>query len=311
MNYETWNFGMGVVAPMPIGLGNMTTNVAASELAPYSASAVYYVGTEFMDPETRLIWRSTADGNQGTPPTSHPAKWQSRGVENRLAMFDASLGTITERADVIEVVITPGRVVTDVALFGVRAQAVQVLVTDPHDGLVFDSGDISMIRPSGNSHWGYFFTPIEREDRVLISGLPAYTQAQITILIKAPGGTARCAECVVGRCVWLGDTRWRVALGYDNWGTKARDPWGGWRFGGGGNSDRMELQVLVHGTNYGRTKRVLMEHENKPVLWIGARGMPDFMTYGVITSFKQVIPGHGISDCQMTIEGLLIPQSTE
>lgn len=180
----------------------------------------------------------------------------------------------------------------------------QVIVTDPVYGLLLDTGDITMLKPSGNSHWGYFFHPIEREVRLHIPGLPAYTQASVTIRIRNSGSVARCAECVIGRAVWLGDTYWRPSIGFDDWGQKTRDAWGGWKVTQGAYSDRMELQVLVTGTQYERARSLVLPYRSKPVVWFGARGVNALTSYGYVTSFKQVLLAHGYSDCSLVIEGL-------
>lgn len=304
---QTYTKGMGFIPPLPINLANMSTNVAASTLQPWNANTAYVLDAEVIDTTTRIIYRSLLAGNQGNNPLTTSGKWQARGVENRLRMFDTSMGSYTEAPELIEVAIQPRRVVTDIALFA-RAQQVRVIMTDPNDGLVFDSGDISMLRPSGNSHWGYFFTPIEFRDRVLITGLPAYTRAEVKVQLKSPGSVARCSELVMGRTVWLGNTRWRPSIGFDDFSEKKRDTWGGWVVSEQAYSDRMKLDVLVEGTAYERVREQIVPYRAKPVVWIGARGYAALMSYGYITGFEQVLPGHGFSDCSMTIEGLEISQ---
>lgn len=295
--------GMGFLPPMSISLDNMTTNVAASDLQAWTASKAYKLNDEIID-AARFIWRSMANDNVGNDPAQSDGKWQRRGVENRLRMFDASLGSVTEADDLIEVVVKPSRVVTDVMLLGVQAHDVQVLMTDTVAGEVFDSGAQLMLRPSGNSHWGYFFNPIERERKLHISGLPAYTQASITIRIRNPGAKARCAEVVIGRAVWLGNTQWRPSVSFDDWSLKKRDDWGGWMAEPGAFSDRLKLQVLVRGTQYEYVRNQIVAYRAKPVVWFGARGYNVLTTYGYITGFEQVLVAHGFSDCNMTIEGL-------
>ena len=304
MSTDDFTYGMGFLPPMAITSANMTTNVPASSLGPYVAATSYALNAEIMDPATRIIWRSMLAGNQGNDPLTTTGKWQNRGVENRLRMFDTSLGTTTENPDLIECVVTPGKVVTDVWLMVPASHTVQVLMNDPVEGLVFDSKEILMLRPSGNSHWGYFFHPIERETKVHISGLPAYTQATITIRIRNPGAVAKCTAAVMGRALWLGHTQWRPSISFDDWSQKTRDEWGGWVASQGAYSDRLKLQVLVRGTQYERTRNLILPYRAKPVVWFGARGFNVMTTYGYVTGFEQVLVSHGISDCNMTIEGL-------
>ncbi len=303
MSAGSFTYGMGFLPPMAVTLANMTTNVAASALPAWAAGTTYALGAEIID-ANRVIWRSMAAGNLGNDPATTTGKWQNRGVENRLRMFDASLGTSTEAADLIEFTVAPGRVVTDIQFLGLQAYSVQVTMTDPVNGALFDSGEQLLLQPSGGSHWGYFFAPIEREAKLLVSGLPAYTGASITVRIRNPGGTARCAEVVIGRSIWLGNTQWRPSIGFDDWSLKKRDEWGGWRAEQGAYSDRMKLQVLIAGTQYERTRNLIVAYRAKPVVWFGARGYNALTSYGYITGFEQVLVAHGISDCTLTIEGL-------
>lgn len=303
MTADGYTSGMGFLPPLPITLDNMVTSVAASTLLAWNAGTNYALNAEIIDAQ-RVVWRSMLDGNLGNDPATTTGKWQNRGAENRLAMFDSSLATFTEADDVIEFTVTPGRVVTDLQLMGVQGYDVQVTMNDPVNGPLFDSEKIVMLRPSGNSHWGYFFNTIEFEPNLLISGLPAYVGASITVRIRNPGAKVRCSEVVLGRSIWLGDTYWRPSIGFDDWGQKARDPWGGWKVNPGAYSDRMKLQVLVRGTQYERTRDLILPYRSTPVVVIGARGINALTTYGYITGFEQVLVAHGLSDCNMTIEGL-------
>jgi len=303
MNANDFTYGMGFLPPMAITSANMTTNVPASTLLAWNAATNYALNAEIIDAD-RVIWRSMLAGNVGNDPATTTGKWQRRGVENCLRMFDGSLGSATENPDLIEFTITPGRVVTDIQFLGLNAYSVQVTMTDPINGALFDSGEQLMLRPSGNSHWGYFFNPIERDSKLLVSGLPAYTGATVTVRIRNQGATARCAEVVIGRAIWLGNTQWRPSISFDDWSQKTRDEWGGWVASQGAYSDRLKLQVLVRGTQYERTRNLILPYRAKPVVWFGARGFNVMTTYGYVTGFEQVLVSHGISDCNMTIEGL-------
>lgn len=298
-----FNKGMGFLPGLAVTLDNLVTNVPPSTLQPWVADQTYAQGAEIIDADG-YIWRSQADDNLGNDPATSATKWQRTGVENRLRMFDTSLGTSTETDDLVQVTITPGRAVTDIWLTGVFGHTVQAVMVDPIEGNVFDSGEQLMLRPSGNSHWGYFFHPIEREHKLHLTGLPAYTQASITITIRNPGAKVRCAECVLGRAIWLGDTRWRPSIGFDDWSQKGRDDWGAWQIQEGAYSDRLKLQVLVRGTDYERVRNQILAYRAKPVVWFGARGNGLLTTYGYVTGFEQVLVAHGFSDCNLTIEGL-------
>ena len=302
--------GMGFIEPLALGLGHISTNVPASDLPAWAAGTTYALGAEVVDSAGR-IWRSLAAANQGHDPAQSPDKWQQRGYENRLRMFDASLGAPTQHADAITVTITPGRVVTDLWLTGVRAHWVQLQMwVSAADGagpdeLVFDSGQRLMVQPSGNSFWGYFFAPLQRQGKLHIGGLPAYVQARLELTISNQGGIAQCSECVLGRATWLGETRFGASWGFDDWGVKGRDEWGGWQITpGAAYSERVKLQLLVRGVDYERVRHTILAQRARPVVWLGARGYDVLTVYGYATNFEQVLFAHGYCDCNLTIEGL-------
>ena len=91
-------------------------------LPAWSATVTYALNAEVIDTATRIIYRSLAAANLGNPLTD-ATKWQPRMVENRLRMFDSSLGTYTEADDYIEFTVTPGRVVTDMQLMEAGSSA--------------------------------------------------------------------------------------------------------------------------------------------------------------------------------------------
>lgn len=302
MSYE-YVRGMGFIDPCPITTANLTTNVAVSTLAPYVPATSYALNVEVLDGIT--IYRSMADGNLGHPLTD-TNYWQPRGVENRMRMFDASLGSVTENAEEIVITIAPGRVVTDMMFFGVEAFDIEVEMNDPVDGQLFVPRKFSMLMPSGNSHWGYFFNPVQqRRLRLHVPDLPAYARATTTIRIRNPGGIAKCAEFVIGRAIWLGNTQWRPSIGWDDWSGKTRDRWGGWQVTPGDYSDRMKLQVLVEGPDFEGVRDKLIPFRAKPVVWLGGLGYSTSLSaYGYVTVFDQVLVSDGISDCNFTIEAL-------
>lgn len=307
---QTMSSSMGFIEPLALGLDRISTNVPASDLSAWAAGTTYALHDEIID-SSGYIWRSLDDTNTGHDPAQSPDKWQRREAENRLRMFDGHLGQATQNPDAIIVTLTPGRVVTDLWLTGLQAAWVHVQMWVPAaDGagpneLVYDSDIIHMLQPSGNSFWCYFFNPLKRQRKLHLGGLPAYVQARIEIAIHNPGSTAQCSECIAGRSTWLGDTRISPSWGFDDFGVKGRDEWGGWQITPGAPfSERIKLQLLVRGTDYERVRDTILAQRSRPVVWLGAQGYQVLTVYGYVTSFEQVLFAHGYCDCNLTIEGL-------
>ncbi|MFE8644121.1 hypothetical protein ACFX58_03440 [Sphingomonas sp. NCPPB 2930] len=298
--------GFLVVPPLAISDANMTTNVPAQAPA-WVLGTSYPKAALVLDPVTRLVYESLQADNKGHVPgaTDSVLWWLKKGVENRLRMFSGKDGLRTENPDSIVVKIKPGRVMTHLQLFSVRGQRVQVQVTS-EDGIVKYDQTVNMVRPSGGGWWAWYFSEIERETRVTFWGLPAYSQATITVTVTNTGGIAACGILVTGRARAYGNTKWGSSIGFVDFGLKERDEIdGSWNVLERGYSDTVKYQVLVEEEMVDRIRDELIPFRSKPILVIGARHLKSMTAYGYFGSFDQIHVSKGLADCNLEVEGVL------
>lgn len=292
-----------MVAPIAITVGsNATTTVAASSAPNYNPATNYADGFVVIDPATRIEYESLQNSNTGHALTE-VLWWLPLGIENRSKMFDKSIGTQTTAADEISVTLDLQKVVTTIALLNILGTEVQIIVNDPIEGEILNQ-TIDTTEPSGRSWWKWHFTPINRRDKILFEGLPAYSQATITIKIKNPGATAKCGILLIGNRVILGETQYGASVGMYDYSVKKKDDFGGYIISERPYSDIGRFQVFVNDTMYDRISQLLAKRRAQETLYIGESTLQSTWIYGFFERFENVFSEYGVSDCNLEVESV-------
>ena len=136
--------------------------------------------------------------NTNHNPTTSPTWWIEVSPTNRWKMFDTSNTTTTENANTIEISLLPGKAINPLALLGVIAAEVTVVMTDPIDGVVYNQ-TFQLLDTSGITNWyAYFFTELKYKKQLIITELPSFKDATLDTTITNTGSTAKCGVCVIG-----------------------------------------------------------------------------------------------------------------
>lgn len=293
-----------IVPPIDVTYAKLTSsNVAETEYGNYAAGTTYALGDRVIVPATHDVWESLAASNTGHTPATNPTWWVRVGPTNRMSMFDTSVSSQTTRSGGIDVTVTPGEVVDTVALLNISAASARVRMTDPVDGLVYDT-TTDLTAPISDGNWyAWFFEPVERRDYLLAS-LPAYGSAEIRIeLIDT--GVAACGVAALGmaRNVGLG-----AALGarvsIDDYSRKEKDQWGQYQLDQRGYSRRASLSTLVPAEQVDAACRLMTQRRAKPTMCIASSRYSSLILFGLI-SFEVIIEYTTHAQCNLEIEGLL------
>ena len=292
------------VPPLVPQLGvNFSTNVPASTAPSFVLGSTYGLGFVVIDPVSRIEYESLKAANTGHAPSISPEWWLPLGVENRLRMINGSVASQTTNPEQIVVHLTPGRVITTLAILNANAQSVRIVMDDPDEGPVYDE-TVSLVLPAGSwSRW--YRMPILRDTRMLVMDLPAYSQATLTVTITNAGGIAACGELVVGRAIVLGSTAMGASASMDDYSVKVRDKWGGWTIKEGGFSDTARFQVFVDDEMVDRIRDTLTPYRARACLYIGAPDFRSLWTWGFFESFDEIFSDYGVSDCNLSTQGIV------
>ena len=285
----------------------ISSNVAETDFAAWVSTATYTLGTKVI--LNHRIYQALADVPAGVTPGAevvdqdHPAKWQDLGATNRWRMFDEIVGTLTTNPGSVSVTIKPGAVVNSLALFNVQGESITVTMTDPVEGVVY-SNTISLIDTAVDNWYDWFFEEIESRTSVVVLDMPAYGTANITVTIES-SGTAAIGALVIGKLTVIGTAVYGSSVGIDDYSRKERDVFGNIIVTERAYSDTADFPVVVDTARVTKIKKMLTDIRAKPVVWVGEETYEATIIYGFFKSFDLVYSGPNVSDCQLSIEGLI------
>lgn len=295
---------MRIIHPVTVdGAVLVSSNVLETDYAEWSAGTAYTVGQRCIVAAQHLVFEALVAHTNANPltDTSTPPKWLEVGATNRWRMFDQAIGSVTSRAEEVDVTLAPG-LVNAVAFFGLSAGT--VTLTMMNGATEVYARTVELVSPlSESSFYAYCFDPITRRSDVAVWDLPAYPSATLRVQVTQPGGTAAVGLLVVGMQRKLGDERWSPKFGIEDYSKKKTD-----EFGVSSFKERAFAKLATVSTEI-RTQDVDVVHARlaairaKPVVW-DVGGFEAGLIFGRYRSFSVVVPYVNVSYCDLEIEGL-------
>lgn len=297
---------MRVIAPTPITDAELVScTVPEADYAEWSPATAYSIGDRVMIAATHQTYEAlTAHTNK--PPASNVADWLPLGFTNRWRMFDNKVGTVTDATGSVSVTLAPG-IGTAVALFGLSARDVHVVMTDPTDGVVFDR-TIDLQDYTNISDWyAYFFEDVRRKPNLIVEGLPSYRNAQLTITVS--GGVAETVSIgslVVGKLRKFADNILAGAsVGIQDFSLKERDVFGNFQIVERAFADLARWRFIVPNNRLDAMRETLAALRSKPAVYIGSDRFSSTTIYGFFRDFEPVIEYPEHTEVSIEIEGLV------
>lgn len=295
---------MKAFVPLTVTEAMLTSNVGEPE-------PVYSVAETYPQDATvrgagiyaHALYVSLQGDNLGHPLTD-TAWWLPAGSTNRWRMFDASVGSQTVNPDVIEVSIEVANLVTGIAVANVSASDLQLIVTDPIDGLVRNETYPLIDDTAIGDWWAYFYEPITRKTYLAITDLPPYAGATFTVRLSDPGASVKCGALVLGVVQDLGYTKWGARLGIDDYSVKKRDAFGNYSVVPRAFSRRASFDLWIENSRVDRLVDLLASLRATPTVFIGDERFGSMTVFGFIRSFEVTIPYPDISMWTLDTEGL-------
>lgn len=194
----------------------LLSNVPETDFVAWGAGVTYGIGDRVRVISNHSIYQSAAAGNTGNDPLN-PAnlltadnptgRWIYVSKTNRWRAFDGRNSAKTRRADLIRYDLLVSRTCDTVAVMGVEAKSVQVLVIRA-DGTTAYNQTQDLLDTSGIKTFLQYFTfvPTEFKRNVLFLGVPAFPGTTLRVLIQADGGEAAVAVVGYGMKRTIGQT---------------------------------------------------------------------------------------------------------
>lgn len=291
------------VVPIEIATGGSLTSTTApstGDPAAWSSGTTYALLATAKYGDS--IYRSLQASNTNKNPETQPTWWVRIGATFAMRMFDQKVGSQTEAANQIQVVITPGELINVISLRNVVAATVNVVQETATEGEVFNR-TIALDEPVAD--WlEYFFSEIVMKEEAVFTGLSQYTDAVYTITISNPGGVAKCGELLMGPALEPGPTQAGLSDGIDDYSIIAADEFGVRDIVERDFADNMDFSVIAEKARSSALKRLLTQNRARAILVIASDARPDAQVYGFAESWRRVLsyPDHDVFN--ITMRGL-------
>jgi hypothetical protein len=283
----------------------VSSNVPETEHAAYNAATTYALGDKVIVAAEHRIYESLQSANTGNTPSTSPTWWLDLGATNRWRMFDNRISNTTSQAASIEVVLQVADRVNTLALLNLSATTVRVQMTDSTEGAVYDT-TFSTVSDSGITDWfAYYFEPIVPITELIVSDLPNYYNATITVTITAATGSASIGELIAGSSRLIGDTQYGVQLGIQDYSVKSQDAWGGYEITERAYRKTASFDVWVPNGMIGEMLRLMASYRATPILYIGTDVYGSTAVLGFYKDFSLSISYPTVSVYNLTVEGLV------
>lgn len=300
---------MRLIRPIVITDSVLTSsNVSEDDYSEWAVGTTYAAGDKVIVLSTHRIYESVTSSNVGNDPTTDDGtNWLDIGATNRWRAFDNSISDQTENTTSITYEFDPQSLTNAIAMFNLDATDVDVTVTDPSEGVVYDE-NISLVDNSAVTNWwGYFFEPIIRKSEFVRFDLPNYASATISVSINTDtGDTAKVGQIVIGNQKTLGLTTYGTSIGIQDYSTKDTDAFGNVVITKRRFAQLVDYDVRLGTTTVRDVQKTLATYRSTPIVFCGTDdGTYGDLVYGYYRSFGINISTPSLSDATIEVEGLV------
>lgn len=280
---------MRVVRPVQITEPRLiSSNVPIDDAPAWAANTTYAIGDQVIYGLT--VYEDTVGGDSGaTPPGTSSMlvqRWFPVSPVNRWRMFQKKVGNrwpiglSTSNAEEIDVTVKPGTVVNSIGLVGIVGKEVEIIMTVPVQGVVYSKVyNLNAREPTTNwyQHWFGLFT---QRTTLVDFYLPAYGNAEIQIIVRAPDSIAKIGTFVVGSVRKIGHTLVDTTIDPRNLSRVTEQPDGTVEIISRGRRRTVRFNVDVPRANTDSVVEFLDSINDEPTLFVGAEELDSLTVVG-------------------------------
>lgn len=303
---------MKVVPPIEITDAKMiSNNVPALDYPLWVVGTAYAIGSSVTLNNRNYEALVANTGKNPETDTSTPPAWLNKGPTNRWKMFNKrigntwTLGTFTSNPESIDLTLRPAARINSFGLVGVRASTVRVVMTVPGTvGPVYDK-TFAMSSKSGGSWYRYYFGAFTTRDNVAQFDLPPFNNADIRIVVSAPGGTAKVGMLVLGMSQDIGWARFGSGVSLESYSSIKEDDFGGVTITPRGKRRVVDFDIGMYADRISSALRVLEPLSDTAALYIGAVSADWSITIGRFDRLALINPNVALAEYSLEVRSLM------
>lgn len=298
---------MKVIKPITFDPATMLVSSNAVESAAAWSSATTYSKDAIVDYGTHYYISLVNTNLNNVPDAPGSTFWALVGPDNTHAMFDGQVSTATTSTTPLIVTIAPG-IVNSLAMVGLVGSEVTIEVTDGGASPPVYTKTINLDGSIILDWYMYFFEPFVQLGEVVLTDLPPYLNAEITMTLTS-GGNVAIGELIFGTVYELGEDGMEqgASVGIIDYSRKDTDvETGVTTFTRRAFSKRMSGQFLLENTRLNAVQRILADIRAVPSVFIGSEAVDysPLIVYGFYRDFSIDIAYPTKSWCRIEVEGL-------
>jgi hypothetical protein len=297
---------MRLIKPTAMTSAMLLSSTATESASAWSASTTYAAGTQVL--RLDAVYQSLQASNLNKPPESNPTWWARLGPGNRWAMFDDQVSTQTVQNTGPLVVSLATGAMDALAVLGVDADSVRLVVQDGAGGPVVYDQKQGMAAEAVTSWFDYFFNdPNYRRTQALFSGIPPFGSSVATLTF-ASGSPVKVGHVSFGRLRSLGGLRYGARAGIKDFSRKDTDEFGRTTFVRRANSKYLTGTLEVEKIVINQVHTLLTSITATPVVWIGSDDVyysDTLLVFGFFRDFYASIEYPTLAIYSLEIEGLI------
>lgn len=298
---------MKVIKPITVTDAMILASNAVEAYADWSA-ATTYSKDQIVDYGTYYYISLVNSNLNNLPDAAGSTFWSQVGPDNKHAMFDSQVSTATTSTSPLVVTIAPG-IVNSVAMVGLVGSSVTIEVTDGGASPAVYSRTVNLDGTIILDWYMYFFEPFVQLGEVVLTDLPPYMNAEVTMTLTS-GGSVAIGELIFGTVYTLGaeGTELGATVGIIDYSRKDTDAETGvTTFTRRAFSKRMSGQFLVANNQINGVQRILADIRAVPSVFIGSEetDYAPLVVYGFYRDFSIDIAYPTKSWCRIEVEGLI------
>ena len=299
---------MIIIKPTPITETTLTTSdVPETDHAAWTAGT-YTLGTRrIYDHKIYEVVAATTTDRPDIGAAAVPASWLFVSATNRYKMFDISVGSGTTNPATIDIKVTPEVVCNAVVLFNVDGSTAQLIVRDSGNAIVYNQ-TVDLTDYSGiTGYFNYYFLPLAEtgEFEIAFLDIPNFSGASFQLIISAGSGVATCGEMIMGQKSVLAVTNFGTSVSIKDYSVKTIDEFGNVTIIQRPYSKRADYDLTVETSQVGSFSKFLAGIRSIPAVYIGDPLRSETIVLGYYRDFGIVLSNPSISECTMSVEGLI------
>ena len=297
---------MELIKPITYAETQLISSTATETYSAWSSATSYAIGARVT--YNYRIYESVIGSNLNNNPATATTAWLNYAPDNKHAMFDTQVSTVTTSTGTLTTVLKPGMAFNSLALLNLTGTSMNVKIQNGVGGTEVYNSTISLDETIISDWYSYFFEPYDFKSEVVLTNLPAYLNGTITLTLSTTGSSGVSIGAMIpGSLYNLGGTQYGARIGIKDYSVKTTDAYGNTTFVQRAYSKQMEATVYVNAEDLNLVYKLLTDVRSVPSVWIGseADSLKPLVVFGYYRDFGITIQYPTYSLCTLSIEGLI------